>query len=122
MVVRLRSTRGKSRVGCLVGILVLMIAGYAGVLVLGSEIDYQQLLSETQTQAGLAGEMDDRTIRETLAGEAAEIGLPVSAEQILIQRFPQRRIQIIIRYTDPIDFFGLWQWVRNRRIQIDQAF
>lgn len=122
MVVGPRSARGASRAGCLLGILVLIVAGYAGVLVAGSEIDYQQLRSEVRTQAGLAAERDDQAIREALAAEAAGLGLPDVAGQPQIRRFPPSRIQIIIQYSDPIDFFGLWQWVRERRIQIDQTF
>ena len=122
MVVAPRSERGASRVGCLLGILLLVVAGYVGVLLVGTEIDYQQLKAEVQTQAALAAERDDQAIREALAAEASRLGLPAAAGQPQIRRFPPSRIQIIIQYSDPIDFFGQWQWVLDRRIQIDQTF
>jgi len=109
-------------VGCLFALLILMVAGYAGILVLGGEIDYQQLRTEAQRQAGLAGEFDDDAIRMALATRAQSLHLPASAARPAIRRFPQGRIQIIIQYAEPIDFFGKWQWVRDRRILIDQTY
>jgi hypothetical protein len=117
-----RGARGASRVGCLLTLLILIVGGYAGVLVLGGEIDYQQLRTEAQRQAGLAGEMDDDAIRMSIATRARSLRMPDSAARPAIRRFPQRRIQIIIQYAEPIDFFGKWQWVRDRRIQIDQTY
>lgn len=117
-----RGARGGSRFGCLLALLLLVVGGYFGVLVVGSEVDYQQLKTEAQRQAGLAGELDDDAIQAALAQRATTLGLPAPAARPAIRRFPQRRIQIIIQYPDRIDFFGQWQWVRDRRIQIDQTY
>jgi hypothetical protein len=113
---------GASRTGCLLGILILIVGGYVAVLVAGSEIDYRQLASEVQRQAGLAAEREDQDIREAIAARVGDLQLPAAAGQATIRRFPENRIQIIIQYPDPIDFFGQWQWVRTRRIQIDQTY
>lgn len=118
----MRGSAGASRVGCLVGLLFLTLAGYAAVLYAGSEIDYRQLVGEVQRQASLAAERDDQAIRDAIAATVAARQLPTVAGQATIRRFPGSRIQIVIQYPDPIDFFGRWQWVRTRRIQVDQAY
>ena len=118
----MRAERGASRVGCLIGIAVLILAGYMAVGFAGSEIDYRKLRSEAQRQAALAAERDDQAILEVLATLAVDLELPTGATRPTIRRFPGNRIQIIIRYPDVLDFFGLWQWVRTRSIQIDQTF
>ena len=113
---------GASRVGCLLGLVLFLIAGYAGYLVLGSEIDYRQLQSEVQRQASLATESTDQEIQEAIAARAAELQLPAPAGRATIRRLPGNRVQIAIQYPETIEFFGRWQWVRTRRIQIDQEF
>lgn len=118
----IRRVRGASRVGCLIGIAALIFAGYFAFELIESEIEYRQLKSEAWRQAGLAAEQDDQAIRRVLARRATELGLPAGAARPTIRRFPGDRIQIIIQYPDVVDFFGRWQWVHNRRIQIDQTY
>ena len=116
------STAGASRIGCLLSLVVLVLAGYFAVLYAGSEIDYRQLQSEVQDRAAEAGDLDDQAIRQAIAARAAALQLPAAAGQATIRRFPGNRIQISISYPDALDFFGQWQWVRNRRIQVDQTY
>ena len=118
----MRAERGASRVGCLIGIAVLIVIGYVAVGLAGNEIDYWQLESEAQRQAGLAVERDDQAIREALASRAIELELPAAAGQATIRRFPGDRIQIIIQYPQVLELFGRWQLVRDRRIQIDRTY
>ena len=61
-------------------------------------------------------------IRDAIASTVSSLQLPVVAGRVTIRRFPEDRIQIIIQYPDPIDVFGRWEWVRNRRIQVDQTY
>ena len=118
----MRTDSGASRVGCLLGLLLLLLGGYAAIQFAGHEIDYRQLQGEVQTQAAMAAERDDQTIREAIAGRAADLQLPAAAGQALIRRVSGDRIQITVQYSDALDFFGRWQWVLNRRIQIDQTY
>jgi len=113
---------GASRVGCLLSLVVLLLGGYFAVLFAGGEIDYRQLQTEVQRQAMLAAEQDDESIRDAIAGRALELQLPAAAGRATIRRFPGNRIQIGVTYPDVLDFFGQWQWVRNRRIQVDQTY
>jgi len=111
-----------SRVGCLIALVLFVLGAYVGVKVVRSEMDYRRLQSAAVQHARLAEEQPDQTIREGLQARAAELGLPAAAGQPTIRRFPDHRIQIIIQYPAALDFFGRWQWVRSRRIEIDRKY
>ncbi|MDX1393005.1 MAG: hypothetical protein R3195_01395 [Gemmatimonadota bacterium] len=113
---------GASRVGCLLGLLLLLVGGYAAVQFAGSEFRYRSLVDVVQREANLAAEQDDESIRQTIAEEAARLQLPPTAGRPTIRRFPGGRIEITIQYPDPVEFLGRWEWVLNRRIQIDQTY
>lgn len=118
----LRRSDGASRIGCLLGLAIVLIAGYGAVVLAGSEIDYRQLQGEAQRQAALAAELDDEAIQEAIAAQAAELQLPAPAGRATIRRLPGDRIQISIQYQDTVEFFGRWERVRSRRILIDQEY
>jgi len=113
---------GVSRAGCLATLALFLLGLYVGAGFVESEMDYRKLQSTVLQHARFAAEEPDQTIRTGLQTRAAELGLPSVAGQPTIRRFPESRIQIIIRYPEVHDFFGRWQWVRNRRIAIDQKY
>jgi len=114
--------RGASRIGCLLGILFLVLAGYAGVQFAGTEIDYQTLKSEVEDLARVARETGDAAIREAIANEAARLGLPAAAGRPAIRRVPSNRIQITVQYPDSLTLFNRWYWVRQRQIAVDRTY
>lgn len=116
------SEAGVSRIGCLFGILLLVLVAYAGVQLVGTEIDYQTLKSEVEDVARAAAETPDRSIREAVQNEATRLGLPASAGRPTIRRTPPNRIQITIQYPDSLSLFDRWYWVRQRRIDVDQIY
>lgn len=113
---------GASRVGCLLGILFLVLAGYAGIQFAGTEIDYQTLKSEVEDLARAARETGDATIREAIQNEAARLELPAAAGNPVIRRVPPDRIQITVQYPDSLTLFDRWYWVRERRIDVDRTY
>jgi len=113
---------GASRVGCLLGILLLVLAGYVGVQFAGTEIDYQTLKSEVEDLARGAGETGDTGIREAIQNEAARLELPATAGRSTIRRMPPNRILITVQYPDSLSLFDRWHWVRQRRIDVDQTY
>ncbi len=108
--------------GCLLSLLILVLAAYAAVQVAGSEIDFRALQAEIQSQARLASESTDQALATAVAEKAAELELPAVAGRASIRRLPGHRIQIVVQYPDTVTFFHRWHWVRNRRIQIDQTY
>lgn len=113
---------GASRIGCLLGILLLVLAGYAGVQLVGTEIDYQTLKSEVEDLARAAYETPDPAIRDAIQNEAARLELPPAAGRATVRRTPPNQIQITVQYPDSLSFFHRWYWVRLRRIVVDQTY
>lgn len=124
MVARSRGAdvRGASRVGCLLGIAVLLVGGYAGVEVIGAEIDYRSLSSQVQRTARVANETPDEAMAAQIRDKAVELGLPGSAGNAQIRRLPDRQVQIDVAYPDTISFFERFHWVRMRRIHVEQTY
>lgn len=114
--------RGASRVGCLLFLLAAILAGYGGVVYVGSEIDYRSYVHEAERQAGLAAERSDEEIRAALQRQAAELGLPASAARLDIRRPAGNRITIAGQYADTLTFFDRWHWVRPRRIRVEASY
>jgi hypothetical protein len=115
-------SRGKTKVGCLLFLLLVGVAVYVGVVYVGSEFDYRSLRGEAQRQAGLAAQMTDQEILGTLQQRARELGLPEEAQRLEVRRLPGNRIEITGRYSDTLRFASRWEWVRPRRINIQQDF
>lgn len=118
----MRAAKGEVRVGCLLFLVLLALGAYVAVLYTGSEYDFRSLRGEAQRQAGLAAQMTDQEILGELQRRARELGLPEQAERIEIRRTPGNRIQITGHWSDTLRFFNRWEWIRPRRINIQQAF
>jgi len=118
----MKNSRGEVRVGCLLFVLLLGVAAYVGVVYVGSELDYRTLAGEAQRRADLAAEESDEEIIAILQRRAAELGLPPQAGRFDIRRMPGNRIKITAAYTDTLTFLNRWDWLRPRRIDIEQAF
>lgn len=97
----IRGTAGKSRLGCLLFLLFLALAGYYGVDAGQGLLLYWQMRDEMNTQAQFAMNMDDATIRRRLVAKARELHLPRSAEKIIIRR-RAHEIEIITSWPDTL--------------------
>lgn len=118
----MRRWDGAVRPGCVVSLLLLAVAAYAGVIVLESEIEYRSLQEEVQRQAGFAAERSEEEMRTAILAKVQSLELPRMAEQVEVRRLPRNRISITLRYGDTLTFFGRWDWVRPRRIQVERAY
>lgn len=118
----MKAARGEVRIGCLLFLVLLALGAYVAVLYIGSEYDFRSLRGEAQRQAGLASQMTDEEILGELQRRARELGLPEQAERLEVRRIPGNRIQISGHYSDTLKLFGRWEWIRPRRINIQQAF
>ncbi len=103
-------------------VLLLGVAAYVGVIYVGSEFDYRTLAGEAQRQADLAAQETDEEILSALQLRAAELGLPQQAQRFDVRRMPGNRIRITGAYTDTLTFLSRWDWLRPRRIDIEQAY
>lgn len=110
--------RGASRVGCLLSLALFTLAGYAAVLLVGSEFKYrsveQAIDQELRTTKPLA--TSPREIRAAVVARIEDLGLPPSARNVELSRLPEGGVVVSFAYPDTITFFGRWHWVRTRRI------
>jgi len=117
---RTRSLAGKSRVGCLVTLLILAGVGYYGYTLGGVYLRYWRFKEAIKSEARLAPSLDDAAIRRRLRSRAEELGLPEEAQLLKIQRrLRPREIRISTTYDEPVDLlfftytFTLSPEVRN---------
>lgn len=94
---------GRTRYGCLVGILVVVAALYYGIDIGGVYLRYWQMLDEMRSVARLAPSLNDATIRRRLYAKAEALDLPRSAHRFIIRRRAQpREIRISTSYTETL--------------------
>jgi hypothetical protein len=118
----MKNSRGEIRFGCLLFVLLLGVAAYVGVIFVGSEFDYRSLAGEAQRQADLAAQETDEEILAALQRRVRELELPPQAARFDVRRMPGDRIRITGTYTDTLTFLDRWDWLRRRRIDIEQAY
>lgn len=118
----MRNSSGEVRVGCVLFLLLLGLAAYVGVIFVGSEFDYRALKGEAQRQANMAAQETDDEIRTALENRAQELELPPQAARFDVRRVPGNRISITGGYQDTLTFLDRWDWIRPRRIEIEQAY
>lgn len=110
--------RGSARTGCLFGILLLTLGVYAAIQILASEMDFRSLQRAVEQQARYAETRTDQEIRQDLVTRVRELGLPRSAENVVVRRMLGDGVLITVGYPDTVSFFGRWHWVRQRQISI----
>jgi hypothetical protein len=91
----LGNRRGKSRLGCLIWLLVLSMAVYYGWGIGQHYLAYYQMLDEMQVQARVAKDLDDNVIHRRLSLKAEELDLPAEARLVVIRRLERPREVVI---------------------------
>ena len=95
------TARGVSRLGCLLGLLVLAAAAYFGIHVGEPYVRYLRYRDAMEQEARFAERLDDETIRRRLRARADSLGLPPDAGTVVVRR-TDRRIEIWADYGEPI--------------------
>lgn len=86
MVNRLVDRRGKSNIGCL-GTLALLVAGaYLAAQFLPPLMHYEQFLDSMRSNAQFATTLTDSSIRDRLMAQADSLGLPPEAKKVVVLR------------------------------------
>jgi hypothetical protein len=99
-----RDCSGKTRLGCLFTLLILVAAGYYGVDIGVTFFKRWQLVEEIKAQAGFAPSIDDDAIRRRLTRKIESLGLPKEARQNLRIRRTLRPREIVINTAYEITF------------------
>lgn len=105
-----RSQRGEGRLGCLVGIVLLIVAGLAAYRLIPIKVKAADLRDTVMDEARSAGSVDDGGIHQKIWRKAKELELPVGPEQIKIRR-ANAYIYIDVEYSVPVEFPGFtYDW------------
>ena len=96
------SRRGTSRLGCLVGVLLLVTVAYFGFNIGEVYVRFFRLKDAMAQEARFAHNRDDNTIRLHLAAVADSLGLPNEAGRVIVTR-DAARIIIKTRYTEHVE-------------------
>lgn len=107
---RNRWQRGEGRLGCLVGLVVLLVAALAAYRLIPIKVKTADLRDTMMDEARSAGSHDDGRIHQAILKHAKELELPVGPEQIKIRR-ARAYIYIDIEYSVPVEFPGFtYDW------------
>lgn len=104
-----RARRGRSTLGCLTMLLVLVAIAYFGINVGQAYFDYYALRDSMQQQARFGGRMTDDQIRRALVAKVDSLGLPEDAAGFGIRREPGR----IVIWTEYVQSIELPLFVRD---------
>ena len=97
---------GRSRLGCLVVLLLLVAAGYFGVNVGEAYLRYVAFRDAVRQEVRFARMRTDAQIRERLVAKADSLGLPDEARRIGVVR-SDRDIVVTSEYGELVELPGL---------------
>jgi hypothetical protein len=113
---RRHGQRGDVPVGCLVGLIVLGLAVMVGIKTTPIIINVGEFEKEVVLMADRANSRgwDNKRMIQTLVNKADELGVPVTPENILIER-TQSRFRISVSFVKEIEFPG-YTYVWDKKI------
>jgi len=102
-----RFQRGDVPIGCLVGLVVILVVALVGIKVTPLMINTGELDKEINALADRSSRRDynDARILRDILQKADDLGLPVTKEDVTIKR-TSKHIKITVVYDLPIEFPG----------------
>ena len=102
--------RGEGQFGCIVGLIILIAAGWIAYKMIPVKVKAADLRRTVTDSARSAGQMKDPAIRGNILNKARSLELPVTNSDIEIQR-ARERIRVEVEYVVPVEFPGyVYQW------------
>ncbi|HYI12736.1 MAG TPA: hypothetical protein VEK57_27045 [Thermoanaerobaculia bacterium] len=107
---RNRRERGEGQFGCLVGLVVLVIAVLIAYRMIPVRVKAADLRDTVVDESKSAGQHNDRQIRQAIDYKAKQLGLPVTEDDVIVNR-ARGYIKVEVKYTVPVEFPGYtYQW------------
>ena len=107
---RNRRELGEGRLGCLFGLILLLIAGMVAYKMIPVKVKTADMRDSVQNEARSAGQHNDASILKALLLKAESLQLPIAEKDITIVR-AGGEIRVDVDYTVPVKFPGfLYQW------------
>ena len=108
---RARGLRGKTNIGCIVWLGILVLVGYVLAKVVPVKIATSTFYDTMQEQASFGSIKTQQQIEYAILQKARELELPVGKENLVIKKVKES-ITIEAHYELTIDFFnGLYKYV-----------
>ncbi len=114
---RNRRERGEGQFGCLVGLVLLLIAGLIAYKMIPVKVKAADLRDTVQDEARSAGTHNDKQILQSIVAKAEQLELPVTEDNVDISR-AANTIKVDVRYTVPVKFPGYtYNWKFHHRAE-----
>jgi hypothetical protein len=112
---RNRRESGEGQIGCLIGVVLLLLAVYVAWRVIPVKVRAADLRQTIVDETKSATIHSDAQIMKYILAKAADVELPVTEDNIKINR-RTNDISVDVEYTVPIEFPGYtYQWhIHNR--------
>jgi hypothetical protein len=108
---RARAMRGKTNVGCIIWLAVLVLVGYALIKIVPVKVATSTFYDTMQEQAAFGSIKSVQQIEYAILQKARELQLPVGKENLTIKKVKES-ITIEAHYEMTIDFFnGMYKYV-----------
>ncbi len=107
---RNRREAGEGQGGCLFGIILLLIAIFVAYKLIPIKVKAADLRQTVEDESKSAGTHNDDRIRKAILDSAQEEGLPVTEDNIKVER-TANLIRVDVDYIVPVAFPGyVYQW------------
>jgi len=114
---RSRREAGEGQAGCLVGLVILLIAIFIAYKIIPVKVKIADLRQAIADEGKAAGTHNDEAIKKSILTRAKELELPVTEEDVTVERV-QSYIRIDVQYTTTIVFPGYtWQWHQHHHVE-----
>lgn len=112
---RNRRERGEGQFGCLVGLVLLLIAGLVAYKLIPVKVKTAEMRDAVIDEAKSAGRHQNEKMAEiitkNLLDKAKQLELPVKPEDIHVERTQNSYVKIEVKYTVPVQFPGFtYNW------------
>ncbi|HVR43764.1 MAG TPA: hypothetical protein VMS56_10010 [Thermoanaerobaculia bacterium] len=105
-----RRQRGEGQLGCVVGLIILLAAGFIAYKMVPVKVKSAELRGTIVDSARSAGMLNDIRIRKQIMARAKDLELPLEERNLSVRR-SAGQIRIEADYTVPVDFPGFtYQW------------
>ena len=107
---RNRREQGEGRLGCLFGLVVLLLAGMVAYKMIPVKVKAAEMRDIVNDEAHSAGQHNDKFIAASVLRKAQSLDLPVTEKDIKVERYAGE-IKVEVDYTVPVKFPGYtYQW------------
>jgi len=114
---RNRREAGEGNFGCIVGLVILVIAVMIAYKVIPIKANMADLRQVCIDEGKSAGQHSDAVIMKRILAKADEVHLPVTEDNIQITR-QSSTITIDVDYTVPVEFPGYtYQWHEHHHVE-----